>query len=354
MVSPRPLAAVFAIDVEVGALFSPSAEVAAMVRFEIALAEAQAEAGLMGAEAAAAVRSALAAFDPDLAAIAAGLASDGVAVPELVRQLRRAVGEPFAASVHQGATSQDATDTGLMLRLSDVLAVLATGGDGLVARISALGTAQGATPLMAHTRMQAALPFTVADKLATWTRPLQAHAARLRELRASRLAVQLGGPIGTGHGSGASAARVSAALARRLGLCDAAPWHSDRSRILDVAHAIVLLTGTLAKIGQDVALMAQSEVGAIRLTGTGGSSAMAHKANPVGAEVLVALGRFNAGLMGTLQQAMIHENERSGAAWTLEWLLLPQIAEAAGAALATAVRLLDDAVFVASDASDRR
>jgi 3-carboxy-cis,cis-muconate cycloisomerase len=47
---------------------------------------------------------------------------------------------------------------------------------------------------------------------------------------------------------------------------------------------------------------------------------MKHKVNPVGAEVLVALARFNAGLAGTLQQAMVHENERSGAAWMLEWL----------------------------------
>ena len=57
---------------------------------------------------------------------------------------------------------------------------------------------------------------------------------------------------------------------------------------------------------------------------------MPHKANPVGAEVLVALARFNAAQVGGLQQAMVHEQERSGAAWTLEWLLLPPMLVATG------------------------
>ena len=57
--------------------------------------------------------------------------------------------------------------------------------------------------------------------------------------------------------------------------------------------------------------MAQNEIGEIRLAGGGGSSAMPHKANPVGAEVLVALARFAAGLAGTLHQGLVAENERS-------------------------------------------
>ena len=97
-----------------------------------------------------------------------------------------------------------------------------------------------------------------------------------------------------------------------------------------------LLSGTLGKIGQDIALMAQNEVGEVRLATGGGSSAMPHKSNPVPAEVLVTLARFNAGLLGTLHQALVHENERSGAAWTLEWLVLPQMAVATGAGLSKA------------------
>ena len=135
------------------------------------------------------------------------------------------------------------------------------------------------------------------------------------------------------------------AIAARLKLMDAEPWHSDRTLILNLAQGLALLTGTLGKIGQDVALLAQSERRAVRIAGAGGSSAMAHKQNPVAAELLVALARLNAGLLGTLAQSLVHENERSGAAWTLEWLILPQMAEAAGAALRHAEGLIANLEF---------
>ncbi len=39
-------------------------------------------------------------------------------------------------------------------------------------------------------------------------------------------------------------------------------------------------------------------------------------------------------------QAMIHERERSGSAWVLEWMTWPAMAEATGAALRHANRLI--------------
>ncbi|WP_127754264.1 hypothetical protein [Devosia sp. 1566] len=68
---------------------------------------------------------------------------------------------------------------------------------------------------------------------------------------------------------------------------------------------------------------------------------MAHKSRPVNGEVLVVLARANAGLAGTLQHAMVHEYERSGAAWTLEWLTLPPMLINTGASLGLGLALLD-------------
>ena len=192
---------------------------------------------------------------------------------------------------------------------------------------------------MAHTRMQQALPFTAADKIGTWVQPLERHRAALDSLAPRLLVVQLGGPVGTRGELKGQGDAVADAMSERLGLGVAPSWHSQRDRIGEFGSFLSLLTGTLGKIGQDIALMAQNEVGEVKLATGGGSSAMPHKSNPVPAEVLVTLARFNAGLLGTLHQALVHENERSGAAWTLEWMVLPQMVVSSAAALGKAQAL---------------
>jgi 3-carboxy-cis,cis-muconate cycloisomerase len=130
-------------------------------------------------------------------------------------------------------------------------------------------------------------------------------------------------------------------MAARLGLTvpDYVP-HAARDHIARLGGWLSEVTGALGKIGQDVALMAQNEIAEIALSGGGGSSAMAHKQNPVLAELLVSLARFNAVQVSGLHQALVHEQERSGAAWTLEWMVLPQMLNATGTALLHANALL--------------
>ena len=86
--------------------------------------------------------------------------------------------------------------------------------------------------------------------------------------------------------------------------------------------------------------MAQQGVDEISISGGGGSSAMPHKSNPVLAELLVTLARFNATLLSGTHHALIHEQERSGAAWMLEWMILPQMAITAGRALSAGKALI--------------
>jgi 3-carboxy-cis,cis-muconate cycloisomerase len=66
---------------------------------------------------------------------------------------------------------------------------------------------------------------------------------------------------------------------------------------------------------------------------------MPHKRNPVDAEMLVTLARFNATQLSAMHHALVHEQERSGAAWTLEWMILPQMLMAAGASTRIAAKL---------------
>jgi 3-carboxy-cis,cis-muconate cycloisomerase len=191
---------------------------------------------------------------------------------------------------------------------------------------------------MGRTRMQAAIEISAGDRIRSWREPLVRHKARLEALRPALLAVQFGGAAGTLDKLGGKGVAVRAALAQRLGLTDVPQWQSQRDCIADFASFLSLLTGSLGKFGQDVALMAQSG-GEIELSGGGGSSAMPHKQNPVAAEILVTLARFNATQLSGMHHALVHEQERSGSSWSLEWLILPQMIVAASAALRLAAEL---------------
>jgi len=339
-VSPfdHPLLSGLVGDEEAAQHFSLEADIDAMLRFEQALVEAEAEHGVIPINVAAAIVKALASFRPDTAKLKAGVTKDGVVVPELVRQIKAAAGEPYAAFVHFGATSQDVIDTSLVLRLSQVIDHITLLLGENVVRLTGLELEFGDRELLAMTRMQPAIPITAHDRIVSWRAPLERHQTRLAELSDRLLVVQFGGAAGTLEKLGDNGPAVRAALAVRLGLGDAPQWHSQRDALAEFAGWLSLVTGSLGKFGQDIALMAQAGTD-IELSGGGGSSAMPHKQNPVKAEALVALARFNAVQLSGMHQALVHEQERSGVAWTLEWLILPQMVVATAGALRLAAEL---------------
>lgn len=322
--------------------FSDREEVRAMLRVEAALALAGARAGLVPRRAAERIASVAGGLEPDPAALAAATAANGVPVTALVARLREAVGNDAAAWVHWGATSQDIVDTALILRLRDAAALLDARLDALIGRLLELARQHADTPMLARTRSRAAVPTSFGLKAAGWAAPLQRHRDRLAELRPRLLVVQLGGAAGTRSVFGASGTAVVTGLARELSLGHTVlPWHSQRDAVAELAGWLSLVTGSLAKLGQDVVLLAQSGIDELRLDSGGGSSTMPQKTNPVGAELLVALARHNTALLGEMHQALVHGQERDGAAWSGEWLALPQMTVAAGTALTRATALLD-------------
>ena len=183
-------------DPEVETLLSDAAQLDAMLAFERALAEASAEIGWISEAAATAIGQAIDGFNPDWPGLEAGMAQDGVVVPALVRQLKAQLAEPHRAALHKGATSQDVTDTALMLQLARVFDVYESRLTALIDHFDALAKEHGQRELMAHTRMQVALPTTWGAKLASWSEPLRRQLQAITSLRRSLLVIQLGGPVG--------------------------------------------------------------------------------------------------------------------------------------------------------------
>jgi 3-carboxy-cis,cis-muconate cycloisomerase len=129
---------------------------------------------------------------------------------------------------------------------------------------------------------------------------------------------------------------VLARFAAELGLAEpVVPWHTDRTRIAEVAGALGEVCGAVAKISGDVVLLSQTEVAEVREGGErGGSSTMPHKRNPVAAVLALAAARQAPGLVATLLAAMEQEHERGAGAWHAEWVPLRELLRASGSAAA--------------------
>ncbi|HMR29330.1 MAG TPA: 3-carboxy-cis,cis-muconate cycloisomerase [Geminicoccaceae bacterium] len=338
---PRGILTALLADAEAAALLDDAAQAAAMVAVEAALARVEARLGIIPAAHGEAISAALAGFEPDLADLAHGTGSAGVPVPALVAQLRRRVGPPAGDFVHWGATSQDIVDTALVLQLREILGVLDGRLNALATALAGLAEAHAATPMIGRTRFQQAVPTTFGLKAAGWLAPLLRHRRRLAELEPRLLLVQLGGAAGNLAVLGDKGVAVMEGLAEELGLgCPAMPWHSQRDGPAELASWLALVTGSLGKLGQDVLLLAQNEVGEAREAAGGGSSTMPQKSNPILSEALVTLARRNAALVGGMHEAMLHAHERDGAAWALEWAVLPEMISGTAAALVHADRLV--------------
>lgn len=324
-------------DGAIASIWSHERRLSHMLAFEAAWARALGACGLADADTAEKAAAAILAAKIDDDDIRAGTAADGVPVPALVRALKTVAGK---AAVHTGSTSQDVMDTALALALKETSDLIAARMSALSDALGELEARFGGSPLMGRTRMQAATEITVADRISAWREPLVEHAERLAALRPRVERVQVGGAAGDRKALGDKAQAMTDHVALCLGLHSTTrSWQARRDGIADYASFLSLVSGTLGKIGQDVALMAQQGIGEIALTGGGCSSAMPHKQNPVLAELLVTLARFNAVQVSGMHQAMIHEQERSGGAWSLEWMILPQMAATTARSLSAGLAL---------------
>jgi 3-carboxy-cis,cis-muconate cycloisomerase len=316
----------------------------AMLQAEGALAVAQARAGLIPRLAAEIIVSCCDAdrFVPE--EIGRKGRAQGNPVPPLVHSLTRAVSrvsEDAAGHVHKGATSQDIMDTAAMLVCRNALGLVLEEIDGISAACARLADTHRDTMMPGRTLLQQALPTTFGKKAAGWLVSVLEVGTRLREVRESGLAVQLGGAAGTLASLGPAGTRVLAEFARELRLMEpVVPWHTGRSRIAEIGSVLSLVAGVLGRISQDVILMAQTEVGEAAEPageGRGGSSTLPHKQNPVLSVTAVANVRRVFDLSHTLQAAMLGEHERAAGAWHSEWEALSDALALTGGA-ATNIR----------------
>jgi 3-carboxy-cis,cis-muconate cycloisomerase len=336
-------------------LFADDATLRQMCRFEIALAQAEGEAGAIPAAAAASIAATLEDYEIPQGDARAKLFADAakagtLAIPfvKLLTAAVRAQDPEAARFVHFGATSQDVIDTALMLQLTEAIAALEADLGRLCAASAQLARTHRDTLMLGRTLLQPAIPITFGLKAAQWLVAAFESGARLRRLKPEVLVPQFGGAAGTLGSLGDKGIEVARHLAAHLPGLYAAPlllpWHTRRGGLVALAAEVGILTGICGKIARDISLMMQLEVAETfepTEVGRGGSSALPHKRNPVRAMQTIAAAERAPALVGQLIAGIVQEHERALGAWQAEWSAIPELFKLAAGALANMAATLE-------------
>ncbi len=300
-------------DPGVRALFTETARFQSWLDVEAALAQAQAELGIIPAAAAQEITRKAHVTYLDLAAVRAGLAKTGHPLVPLVWELDRACEGDAGGFVHWGATTQNITQTGQLLqvrRAHDVfLRQLAT----LLTTLADLAERTKDVLLPGRTNGQHAVPATFGFKVAVWIDELGRHVERLCGAEGRVFVAMLGGGAGTLASLGATGLATQKKMAARLGL---RPMPLPARTIGDHQAEYVLLLGMLAatcsKIGREIYTLMKQEFGEVEEPvppGTVGSSTMPQKRNPWLSQDIVAAAAQIRALVPLALEAMQTEHE---------------------------------------------
>lgn len=313
-------------------VFSDESEVRAMLDFEVALAAVEARAGIIPHTEFNAVREA--ANCCPVEELARDALRAGTPVIPLVRRLTGTA--PFA---HWGATSQDVSDTAMVLLLKRAQPLLRKDCDRLEHALEQLSNRHADTVMLGRTLLQPAPPVTFGLKAAGWLAAVRRGAARVFSRFDQALMLQFGGASGTLAMLGSGGVEVGRALADELSLgYPDAPWHTHRDRLAALLCACGVLVGSLGKMARDISLLMQEEIGEVAEPGgdgRGGSSTMPHKRNPTACSITLAAANRVPALVAAFLAGMVQEQERGVGGWHAEWPTITSLVQATGVALAS-------------------
>src|SRR5580692_9833831 len=330
---------------EASALFTDEGRTQAWLQILAALAQAQADVGLVPPAAAAAIQAHADSSRLDLDMIAEQTRATGHSTMGLIRALRQVLPEHAREWVYYGATVQDLSDTWFALVFRALGNIAARDVTRMRDHALSLAAEHRDTPMCGRTHGQPGLPITFGFKAAVWAAELDRHLERLQLGRGRWELVQLGGALGTMEFWGGRALDLLDSFAGRLGLgIPEIPWLTSRDGVAEFIWLLAAISATVGKIGNEVYQLQRPEIGELRESftdGTVGSITMPHKRNPEISEHLVTLSRVIRGQAGLALEAMVVEHERDGRAWKTEWLVLPETGMYLAACVAAGARMLD-------------
>ena len=329
---------------EARAILGAEGRLAGWLEVLAALARAQAAAGLIPAPAAALITEHARPGLVDIGYAAEQTRLTSHSMLGLIRALRAALPGDAGEYVYVGATVQDITDTATALALRGIGALAWRDLRRIEELLLDLAARHRSTVMAGRTHGQQGSPVTFGWKAASWADEIRRHLDRLAQGASRWLAGQLGGGTGSLVYYGELGLQVRARFCAELALADPGiSWLSSRDRIAEFGQVLVLVCGTLARIGGEVYELQRPEIGELAepaAAGTVGSITMPHKRNPEASEHLDTLARLARANAAVLAEGVAAQHERDGRGWKAEWVALPEVCLFTSTALDIAIGLL--------------
>lgn len=304
-------------SVEIEGLFSLKHRWQRWLDVEVALAEAEAEVGIIPVEAVAAIREKANIQNMDFAKINMRTLETSHPLMALVQELGDVVGEPYGGWVHWGATTQNITQTGDALVLREAHDIIKHQLADILVDLSNLAD-RGADMVMAgRTHGQQAVPITFGLKVATWIDEYLRHLERLDQVEPRVFTAMTGGAVGSFASLGERGPRVQQLVAEKLNLESMdVPARSISDSLAEYVCILGLLGATGGRIASEIYTLMKTEFGEVREAaprGTIGSSTMPHKYNPQLTDDCLAISAQIRSLVSLAMDGMLHDHEVNGA-----------------------------------------
>jgi 3-carboxy-cis,cis-muconate cycloisomerase len=311
---------------------------------EAALARAEAEFGLIPAEAAAEISRRARAEFMDTARIKQLVDETVHPIIPLIRVFKEACAGDAGEFIHWGATTQDIMDTGMVLQIKDATAIFERRLHTLGEILADLSVKYRQTVMPGRTHGQQALPITFGYKTAIWLAEFQRHQQRLEQIKPRLLVGQLGGAVGTLASIAEHGLAVQKRMLENLGLePPVITWHTSRDNFAEFVSLLGMMAATAGKIAHEVITLQRNELAEVEEpfhSGKIGSSTMPHKRNPMVCEAILALTRLVLRTVPLALEAMIQENERDWSCDHIEWAYLSEVCIMTDGALSLLTRVL--------------
>lgn len=296
---------------EMGLLWHADQRFGKMMQVEIAVAQVQAEFGIIPRAAAKSITQKSKFNAKRIGEIEKETKHDVIA---FVSNLAENVG-PHGKFIHYGMTSSDVLDTAFSLQVREAGVVLMKSIDGLEKSLRQLMNRHAETLCAGRTHGMFAEPTTFGFKMAGFLAETQRNRQRVASALKNMMICKLSGAVGT---YSSQEPRVEAAVAKKLQLQPEtiATQVIPRDRHAEMLMSLAILGTGLERLAIELRHLQRSDVAEVTegfTKGQKGSSAMPHKKNPISAENISGLVRLLRGyaLTGLENVALWHERDIS-------------------------------------------